>query len=332
MQDESTSTRAQRQAVWARHWATGAEHSCGGSYGHTYGGAIARFWQEVHAQTVPGSRVLDIATGSGALPRLLLRLRPDLPLRIDAVDLAPVAPGWMLELPDAQATRVRFHPATAAESLPLPDASMDLVVSQYGLEYADLGRAVPELLRARAPQGRIALVMHHTESRPVTLAAVEMDHIEWLRSPQGLLATAADMLAPMALSATAAGRAALAGDAGASAARTRFNAVQDELQRRASPTDGADILLEVRQGVGELLNLARQQGLDPARRAFNSLDETLADAHFRLAELRDCALGEPEARGLMRVLEAGSLRCSLQLLHEGPHLMGWALRADPTAP
>ena len=48
-------TRQQRQAVWTRHWATGAAHSCAGTYADTYGGAIADFWRGVHADTAPGT-------------------------------------------------------------------------------------------------------------------------------------------------------------------------------------------------------------------------------------------------------------------------------------
>lgn len=329
MKDESTTQRAHRQAVWARHWASGAAHSCAGSYDQTYGGAIASFWQEVHARTAPGSRLLDIATGNGALPRLLLQMRPELDLQIDAVDIVPTVPAWVHALPATQAERLRFHTEVPAESLPFPRASLDLIVSQYGLEYADLARALPELMRVRAPRGRIALLMHHTASRPVTLAAVEMGHMEWLRGPQGLLAAAAGMLEPMARAATESGRAALAGDAVALAARSHFNAAQEALAERARAADGADVLFEIRQSVVELLNLARQRGQAAAERAWSALDIALSDAHFRLAELRACALGEAEVREITQALEAQSLRCTLRTLSEGPHLMGWTLKAEP---
>lgn len=329
MKDESITMRQQRQAVWARHWATGTAHSCAGSYGQTYGGAIADFWQAVHAETPSGSRVLDIATGSGALPRLLLQTRPELDLHIHAIDLAPVAPAWLQDLSAEAASRLSFHPQVPAEALPLADGSIDLVLSQYGLEYSELGLAVPELLRVRSPRGRIALVMHHAASRPVTLAAVEMAHIEWLRGPGGLLAAAQAMLAPMALAATPAGRAALAGDASALAARERFNAAQDELITRGRATDGADVLLETRQAVAEVLTLSRQQGADAARPALIALDEALADAHFRLAELRACALQEADLSELVRAMQAHALHCRLGTVQEGTHLMGWTLVAAP---
>ena len=258
--DELDDRRRQRQAVWARHWASGAVHSCAGSYDETYGGAIASFWRGVAATWTPGAHVLDIATGSGALPRLLHGLASGPALQLDAVDLAPVQPAWWQALPAADQARLRFQGGVAAEALPFADGQFDAIVSQYGLEYADLPRAVAELLRVRAPQGQVALVLHHAASRPVTLAAVEMAHIGWLRSAEGLLPAARAMLAPMAQAATPAGRASLAADVDAIARRNRFNAAQEALEGRLSVPDGADVLQEARAAVHQLFAQAQQQG------------------------------------------------------------------------
>lgn len=335
--EEQEDRRRQRQAVWARHWASGAVHSCAGSYDDTYGGAIASFWRGVAAAWAPGGRVLDIATGSGALPRLLHGLShgmlhglaADLALQLDAVDLAPVQPAWWQALPAADQTRLRFHGGVAAEALPFADGQFDAIVSQYGLEYADLPRAVAELLRVRAPRGQVALVLHHAASRPVTLAAVEMAHIGWLRSAEGLLPTARAMLAPMAQAATPAGRASLAADVDAIARRKRFNAAQEALLGRLSVPDGADVLQEARAAVHQLFGQAQQQGGVAAEAAWSALDAALADAHWRLDELRRCALAPAAAQHLCDLLRPALPHIGLTVLQEGPHNMGWALTARP---
>lgn len=328
MKNHTAAALSQRQSVWSRHWSTGAAHSCAGSFGATYGGAIAQAWSAVLGHTPPGTRVLDIATGSGALPRLLLQLQPALDVSIDAVDLANVAPEWARRLPPQRATRVRFHAGITAESLPFPDACFGLVVSQYGLEYADLDRAVPEMLRVLAPGGRVALVLHHAASRPVTLAAVEMAHIDGLRADDGLLTAARAMLAPMARAATAEGRASLAQDADADVIRARFNAAQSALSARArAAPDGADVLGEVQDGVAQLLGVAMQQGQAAAQAAWSALDQGLADARWRLQELRDCALDDEAAQALCTALQAQGLQTSLTTVNEHGHLMGWQLTA-----
>ena len=45
----------------------------------------------------------------------------------------------------ARTRQARFMGGVAAEELPLPDASFEVVTSQYGLEYADLHRALEGL-------------------------------------------------------------------------------------------------------------------------------------------------------------------------------------------
>lgn len=327
--DELDDRRRQRQAVWARHWASGALHSCAGSYDDTYGGVIAGFWRGAAADWAAGSRVLDIATGSGALPRLLRGPANDAALQIDAVDLAPVQPGWWQALPAGDQARMRFHGGVAAEALPFADAQFDAIVSQYGLEYAELPRAVAELLRVRAPGGQVALVMHHAASRPVTLAAVEMAHIAWLRGAEGLLPAARAMLAPMARAATPEGRASLATDLDAVGRRDRFNAAQEALQARLAAPDGADVLQEVRAAVHQLFGLAQQQDADAADAAWQALDAAVADAHWRLDELRRCALSPSAADHLCDLLRPALRHIHLSVLQEGPHTMGWALTARP---
>lgn len=313
-----------RQAVWARHWAGGAAHSCAGSYGATYGGAVAAFWRGVCDRTPAPARALDIATGSGAIPRLWLGFRAG--DAWDAVDLAPDAPAWMQKAGPA----LRFHGGVLAEALPFPDARFDLVTSQYGLEYGDLARAVPELLRVRAPQGRVALVLHHAASRPVALAGIELAHLDWLAGPEGLLPACAGMLRPLAQARTPEGRARLAGDAAAEAARERFNVAQDALAARAQAApDGADVLAEVQDAVAGVLGQAVQAGEAPARAALAALQQQLADSRLRLQELCACALDRSAAEALASRLAAAGLHPVLAPLHEGAHLMGWTLHADP---
>lgn len=321
MQDSRTIAR---QAAWSRHWASGATHSCTGSYGATYGGAVAAFWRSVCDRTPAPALALDIATGSGAIPRLWLGFRSG--DTWDAVDLSPDAPGWMREAGPG----LRFHGGVMAEDLPFGDARFDLVTSQYGLEYGDLGRAVPELLRVRRAGSRIALVLHHVGSRPAALAAIELAHMDWLEGSDGLLPACEDMLGPLAQARTPDGRARLAGDASAEAARERFNAAQDALtaRGRAAP-DGADVLGEMQDAVAAVMGSVMRQGEASGRAMLQAVRQGLADNRLRLQELRDCALDASAAQALCDRLDAAGLRTSLAPLHEGTHLMGWTLLAVP---
>ncbi|QNA88175.1 class I SAM-dependent methyltransferase [Massilia sp. Dwa41.01b] len=144
-----------RKAVWSRYWSHGVAHSCGGSYGNRYDGALAHFWRSHFDSMSPGARMLDIATGNGAVPQLMLDSAPAT-VACDAIDLALPEPAWLADLAPNRRRQVRFHGQQAAESLPFADASFDLVTSQYGLEYTDLARSVPEVLRVLRPGARYA--------------------------------------------------------------------------------------------------------------------------------------------------------------------------------
>jgi SAM-dependent methyltransferase len=318
-----------RREAWSRYWARGAPHSCIGTYGDRYGGAIAAFWQEVFAGLPDGARVLDIATGNGALPRLLLDHCSEPGVTCDAVDIATVHLPWLAAVTPAERRRVRLHGGVDAGALPFADATFDLAVSQYGLEYTDTGRSVPELLRVLSPGGGVAMVLHHAGGRPATLAALEIGHIRWLTTESGWFDATAAMIEPMARASTFGGRAGLQGDARANAARERFNAVQNELSARGAGQDGADVLFDMREAAMSVFARAGREGATAAARALAVMREELIAGATRLEDLRSHALGPGEAQALGQRLE-GALGRKVtlgELREQGGHLMGWTLRS-----
>lgn len=322
---------SRRCEVWSRYWASGSPHSCGTSYDSIYGGSIGAFWRDAFALLVAGERVLDIATGNAALPRLLVASRPGLAVECDAVDLAQVAPGWIDELDPAQRERLRIHSGFSAESMPFADGAFDLVVSQYGIEYADFPRAIGELLRVLSPRGRVRILAHHAQSRTVMLASDEIGHIEWLLHPDGLLGLAAEMIEPIVRAATAEGRERLATDAASNRLRRLFNEKQRALSERLSIAACPDVLREVRDWVAQIFALALTAGRAPALEALAKVPRLLADSLLRLEELRSHALDDADVRRLCEALRDGGVKATTKPLHDGAHLLGWAVLGDRQA-
>ena len=102
----------------------------------------------------PGQRVLDVACGTGALTRAV------------AARVGPT--GRVLGLdanPEMLAVARRLDPSIEwidgrAEALPLPDASLDAVVSQFGLMFFDdRVAALREMVRVLEPGGRLAVAV-----------------------------------------------------------------------------------------------------------------------------------------------------------------------------
>lgn len=320
-------TPAAVREAWSRYWAQGAPHSCIGSYGDCYGGAIAEFWHDVFSQLPATARVLDVATGNGALPRLLLKDDRSAGVSCDAVDIASIAPTWLADASPIDLGRVRFHSHVDAGDLPFSDGCFNLVISQYGFEYTDGERSLPELLRVLARAGSIALVLHHSEGRPATLAGVELAHLDWMFKPAGLFDGAAALIEPMALAVTAEGRANLDKDSHAIAARERFNALLGELSSRAECVDGADILFDVRTAIMSVLAAAGAQGKVHAEIRLLALRSEFTNASTRLRDLIAHSVTEAAALTLRsRLSEALNTAVTLGELKEQDHLMGWTLR------
>lgn len=306
--------------AWTRYWATGVGHSCAGSFEQAYGGTVGAFWQEAFALLPRAARVLDIACGNGSLARLLTAVRDDVDLRCDAVDLADVRPAWARDDP-----RLVFHPGTPAEALPFADASFDLVASQYGVEYADLGRALPEALRVVRPGGLVHFVVHYRDGRPCTLAREELAHLDWLERAGGWFDAAAAMLEPMGLLAEPGGRERLQREPRFAAVRQAFDAVVAEAQRRQAASPCGDLLGDVHDWTTQAFRVAGTQGRLAATPALAEVRRTLADIRARLEDLVAHALDETALARITATAHAAGWVCASVPLRDRGHLMGIAL-------
>jgi ubiquinone/menaquinone biosynthesis C-methylase UbiE len=123
--------------------------------GKVFGGAYRRVADDVAAAAPEGGVVLDAGCGTGRLAAEIADRRPD--VHIYGVDLEPgmvdvaVRRTRRLGLDD----RVEFIVADLAD-LPLPDRSVDLVVSTASLHHwTDVGAVVASLDRVLRSAGRI---------------------------------------------------------------------------------------------------------------------------------------------------------------------------------
>ena len=131
-----------------------------------------------------GDRVLDLATGTGALLRRLA-LSPDSPREVLGVDASAAMLARAPALPPTW--RLRRVDAT---QLPLPTGGYDLVCAAYLLHVLDATarRAVlREVTRVLAPGGRLVLVT--VTAPPPSVLAVAFEALAaWARHGSGILA------------------------------------------------------------------------------------------------------------------------------------------------
>jgi hypothetical protein len=320
----------ERAKVWGRYWSLLAERSApSGSFAGGYEGTAIGHWWRSQMQTLQqGTRWLDLATGNGALPRIWSREVSSDDARCDAVDVAQIAaPPWAEAMAAAQSRRLRWHGGVSAEFLPFDDGSFDVVMSQYGFEYAERAAALAEMARVLSTSGALRLVMHHAAGRPALLARAEIEHIDDLVSDGGLWTLTCRLIEPFARSATPEGRATLAADASMELLREAFNASQDRIRHVAHDSVCPDVLHETSDAVARVLQTAIGAGVPPASSLAQRWSQHLHDSRLRLSELLSHALDEPAASDLARCLQDEYDGVALDVIRDQSHLMGWCLRA-----
>lgn len=148
--------------IWDQYWHYDRIASCFDGAGATnYDGCIADGWRTFFAGLPQGTRLLDLCTGNGAAA--LIAAEAGNGLDIVAVDQAAIDPPAFVTRHAKEMAAIRFVAKTDIEALPFPDGGFGAVISQYGIEYSDLEKSLPEATRMLAPGGVLRFVVHAAE-------------------------------------------------------------------------------------------------------------------------------------------------------------------------
>ncbi len=324
MENGSIDLDARRKA-WTAYWQAGAMHSCPGTFNDAYQGAIGTLWLDLAAGLHKDDRVLDLGTGNGALPKLLWESAPDRSgLRIDAVDLAELRPTWF---DPEHFPGIRFQSGVAMEQLPYAAESFDVVVSQYGIEYARRPDVFHEVLRVATPEARLLFVMHHADGLLARVAQEEAGHEAWLIEAGGVI-DAAVAVAPWIAQART-GKAPTAGSE-AEAARRRYNEAMTALKMRAGSAAVPDLLVQFADWAHRTLAGLRPELLQASIDAFEAARDGLCDAMLRSAEMPASALNRDGIEEIAAIFRTARPSARIEITEIGPDdgRLGWCLEVD----
>lgn len=173
-EDMRSSTRASKSdaaARWSDYWTS--DGAAGEVFVNPQGErhpALAAHWQQVFAGVQDGARVIDLASGAGSI---FAQLPEHHGFELHAADISAEALRILEQRVPGTATV-----ACSADSVPCDDGAFDLVVSQFGIEYAGID-AFSEAARLVGRDGRLALLCHYAggyvDSRNAAeLAAAEL--------------------------------------------------------------------------------------------------------------------------------------------------------------
>lgn len=153
-------SKQSEQQAWNAYW---EQHKTSNSFGCDYTenegpyGVVNRHWLECFDTFDSSETVCDLGAGNGALAKLFIDSRKQLNCKKwFSTDLALTRLDFTHQKVEAR----RMN----AEQMELIDQSIDVFVSMFGIEYADLDKVFAEINRCLSPTGRYQFLLHHQDS------------------------------------------------------------------------------------------------------------------------------------------------------------------------
>ena len=304
---------------WERLYRTGAIAACPTTEDGGIDGNLCACWDAFFDSLPDTARVLDLATGNGALAGLAAAAARGRPWQIHACDAARIDP--LQDVADA-ATRlagIQFHPQQPNERLPFPDAHFDAVVGLYALEWGDTAATLAEVARALRPGAQAQFVLAHADAPMVQAAAVAarealmaLDELALFPRLQALLA---EPLGPAA--------AQRAGMDVQSAIRTLKQALP-----AAQARGGGRMLALALETIRDLLAERSQTGPRATQVRLAAAEARLRDGARRIAELAENACDDARIAVIAGEAKAAGLRVLARapVWQQGQVLVGWRLQ------
>ena len=284
---------------WTDYWREGPTSSFGEQTPEWYETRLIPFWRHLFEQLPSDLTVLDVATGNGAVTRVASEVSQRLGkgFRLLAVDRA------VTDAPDG----VELLPNTRLEQLELA-IPVDLVTSQFGLEYSNPEQSLPRLSAALKTDGQIAMVAHHRDSVLSDNSRLELQEYRAILKEEPLFERLEKLVRAIGSPRTAADRKRLQGSRSAQSARLAVNRsiskltgrfphglVVAHLLKQLNPLFQQGMSRPVEEKLEYLQRLLRSQKL--ARQRLNdqiasAFDEKKQEQFIRLASQNDLQLLE----------------------------------------
>ncbi len=330
-------TAASDSDPWDRYWAYGNLHSFSQVTRGNYGGDIAAFWQERFETLPDGACVVDVATGNGAVALLALDTAAATGRRftVHGTDLAAIDPVTQVTEEDVRErlARIHFHPRIPAEALPFADATVDLVCSQFGLEYSDTARSIPELARVLRPGGHAALILHHGDSSFVRSARDEARGIDYVVDDARVYLKTRNFLRALAETRSPRGGSSRSLPPKAAKKRRAVDEAINSIQTVARGQSNPRVLLGPPNYVQEVLAMIGKVGPNEALGWLEEARQRVVAMRQRLADMQAAACTEEDIATIEGQLDAAGFTAvrTAVLEDENGAVTGWRMEAERTA-
>jgi ubiquinone/menaquinone biosynthesis C-methylase UbiE len=295
--------------AWTIYWAEDHLQSFVATDGDADKHPLNSIWQEFARSLNDGAKVLDLATGNGAVPVALLSAREQ--LKIDAVDQAAIDPIQFVKgVTELEA--VNFHPDIDVNTLPFTSDSFDAITSQFGIEYAGLLEATGKALEVLKTNGRMSFLIHHADSAIIDSSRAKLREMEQLLKQGGLIETLLQVL--------------------------RGTIEFSELESQGAVYLNADIVRtqaisgQVFTGIGEIAN-AMQTDMARAVNLGATIKLRLSSEHERLKQMGKAAQSNADMIEYRKLLELNGMELStMQAIYadesDQKYLLAWLVQGQ----
>ena len=317
--DPAHATRRSNLEHWETYYRTGALATCPVTPGSGYTLELREVWTEFFADLPGAARILDVATGNGAIALIAKETAGAFGrlYEIHGADLAQIDP--MRDVHDGARlfAGIQFHARVPMEQLPFAAETFDAVSGQYALEYAAVEAALREIFRVLKSGGRAQFIVHHADSIILQNARESLEQADLVLNESKIFRKLRRYLEAEHRSRDA-----------ARASREALLAAVGLVETAAGKAKSALILNVATDAVQKLLN-ARQQ-LSPATldRHIDRIEGDIRASVWRMDDLVRAAQSADDISRLKATAESigfGGFEAREQH-HGGSNLVGWRVR------
>lgn len=299
---------------WSNYWQGRAAQESGAALvgvGIENDAEIAEFWDQKLKGLDRSTRVLDLACGAGSVLR-----RAEMSGFTNLTG-ADISQGAITALKDACPSAKGV--VSPADRTPFDDEAFELVVSQFGFEYAGVQSVGPEIARILAPQGRFIALAHKSAS------VIEQEVMGKRNEAQSILDTGFIVAAKQLFQVEMTG----GDDTAFKTALDAFRPAQDGLMQIARQVEG--LAAHLYQGTQDLYSRRQAYALEDVIGWLDGMEGEVQAYLGRMESMIEAALTEREAIAFLDQLRALGLNTHPpEVFTLGPdnETVAWILSAE----
>lgn len=308
---------------WTLFWRQGHSTTFGDYFKQGYTGGVADWWQSVLDNLPAHPVVMEVGCGNCSL--LPAMIKAGIKAKYIGVDIASVKLSTVAEQGLAESEiEVILHSGTPAEEVPEPDASVDTIASVFGIEYSDLDRSLPEVLRLLKPGGRFCALLHHDDSVVTSMsrrAISEYDSydVKKVIEALGTISNERDRTASIATLKT---------NPRAEKSRKRINLLAEKYLSNTNPVTANATMFEFMTEALKFFKMMGSPGED-RRKFISSLSDEHKASHERFEQMVAVAFDGKGIENLkLKMHELGFGETKAELLYTNKDILAWELSTE----